>query len=250
MKLKLEQNWTTTNNNVPLNDEEVARYISVVPNENQLTLQEYPFYAFIHFGMNTANEREWGTAVESVKDFDILKVNPEQWVKVIKSAGMTGIILTCKHHDGFCLWDTEVTDFNVMNTRLHLDVVKALSDACYVNDMRFGVYLSPWDMHEETYGEPEYNDFFVAQLTELCSNYGELFEVWFDGAKGANAKSFTYDWQRYYDVIHKLQPKANIAICGEDIRWVGNEAGKARKEEYSVVPAYLKECECVEKNSQ
>lgn len=250
MKLKLEQNWTTTNNNVPLNDEEVARYISVVPNENQLTLQEYPFYAFIHFGMNTANEREWGTAVESVKDFDILKVNPEQWVKVIKSAGMTGIILTCKHHDGFCLWDTEVTDFNVMNTRLHLDVVKALSDACYVNDMRFGVYLSPWDMHEKTYGEPEYNDFFVAQLTELCSNYGELFEVWFDGAKGANAKSFTYDWQRYYDVIHKLQPKANIAICGEDIRWVGNEAGKARKEEYSVVPAYLKECEGVEKNSQ
>lgn len=250
MKLKLEQNWTTTNNNVPLNDEEVARYISVVPNENQLTLQEYPFYAFIHFGMNTANEREWGTAVESVKDFDILKVNPEQWVKVIKSAGMTGIILTCKHHDGFCLWDTEVTDFNVMNTRLHLDVVKALSDACYVNDMKFGVYLSPWDMHEKTYGEPEYNDFFVAQLTELCSNYGELFEVWFDGAKGANAKSFTYDWQRYYDVIHKLQPKANIAICGEDIRWVGNEAGKARKEEYSVVPAYLKECEGVEKNSQ
>lgn len=250
MKLKLEQNWTTTNNNVPLNDEEVARYISVVPNENQLTLQEYPFYAFIHFGMNTANCREWGTAVESVKDFDILKVNPEQWVKVIKSAGMTGIILTCKHHDGFCLWDTEVTDFNVMNTRLHLDVVKALSDACYVNDMKFGVYLSPWDMHEKTYGEPEYNDFFVAQLTELCSNYGELFEVWFDGAKGANAKSFTYDWQRYYDVIHKLQPKANIAICGEDIRWVGNEAGKARKEEYSVVPAYLKECEGVEKNSQ
>lgn len=250
MKLKLDENWTTTNNNVPLNDEEVARYISVVPNENQLRLQDKAFYGFFHFGMNTANDREWGNATENAKDFDILKVKPEQWVKAAKAAGMTGVILTCKHHDGFCLWDTKMTDFNVMNTKLHMDIVKAVSDACYVNDMEFGVYLSPWDMHEECYGQPEYNDYFVAQLTELCSNYGELFEVWFDGAKGANAKSFTYDWKRYYDTIHKLQPKANIAVCGEDIRWVGNEAGSARKNEYSVVPASLRECESTEKNSQ
>lgn len=250
MKLKLGQNWTTDNNNAALNDEEVARYISVVPNENQLTLQDNPFYAFIHFGMNTANNREWGNATETTKDFDILKVKPEQWVKAVKASGMTGIIFTCKHHDGFCLWDTKMTDFNVMNTKLHIDIVKAISDACYVNDMKFGIYLSPWDMHEKTYGEPEYNDYFVSQLTELCSNYGELFEVWFDGAKGANAKSFTYDWNRYYEVIHKLQPKANIAICGNDIRWVGNEAGKARKDEYSVVPSYLRECEATERNSQ
>ena len=105
-------------------------------------------------------------------------------------------------------------------------------------------------MHEKTYGTEQYNDYFVRQLTELCGNYGELFEVWFDGAKGANAKAFTYDWQRYYKIIRTMQPKANIAICGEDIRWVGNEAGKARKCEYSVVPASLKQCESIEKNSQ
>lgn len=250
MKMKLEKNWTTDNNGFALNDSEVQRYISVVPNENQLTLQEKPFYAFFHFGMNTANDREWGAGVETVKDFDITKIKPEQWVKAVKDAGITGVILTCKHHDGFCLWDTKYTDFNVMNTKIHTDIVKAVADACYVNDIDFGVYLSPWDMHEPCYATPEYNDYFVNQLTELLTNYGEIFEVWFDGAKGANAKAFTYDWKRYYETIHKLQPKANIAICGEDIRWVGNEAGKARKNEYSVVPASLRECESTEKNSQ
>lgn len=179
--------------------------------------------------MNTANDREWGAGVETAKDFDITKIKPEQWVKAVKDAGITGVILTCKHHDGFCLWDTKYTDFNVMNTKIHTDIVKAVADACYVNDIDFGVYLSPWDMHEPCYATPEYNDYFVNQLTELLTNYGEIFEVWFDGAKGANAKAFTYDWKRYYETIHKLQPKANIAICGEDIRWVGNEAGKARK---------------------
>ncbi len=250
MKLKLDENWTTKNNGYPLFDSEVERYISVVPNEHQLRLQEKPFYAFLHFGMNTANDREWGNATETVKDFDISKVKPAQWVKAVKAAGMTGIILTCKHHDGFCLWDTKMTDFKATNSLIGMDIVKAVADECYCNDIDFGVYLSPWDMHEKTYGTPAYNDYFVAQLTELCTNYGKLFEVWFDGAKGADAKAFTYDWQRYYDVIHKLQPDANIAVCGEDIRWVGNEAGKTRKSEYSVVPSSLRKCEAVEKNSQ
>lgn len=250
MKMKLEQNWTTTNNNQPFDDEEVKRYISVVPNENQIRLQDKPFYAFLHFGMNTANDREWGCGSEVATDFDITKIKPEQWVKAVKAGGMTGIILTCKHHDGFCLWNTGTTDFNVMNSPIGMDIVKAVSDECRKQNMEFGVYLSPWDMHEKTYGTEQYNDFFVRQLTELCGNYGELFEVWFDGAKGANAKAFTYDWQRYYKIIRTMQPKANIAICGEDIRWVGNEAGKARKCEYSVVPASLKQCESIEKNSQ
>ncbi len=250
MNMKLDKNWTTDNNGFSLNDEEVQRYISVVPTSSQIRLQDKPFYAFFHFGMNTANDREWGCASETVDDFDITKIKPEQWVKAVKSAGMTGVILTCKHHDGFCLWNTGTTDFNVMNSPMGKDIVKAVSDECHKQGIEFGVYLSPWDMHEPTYGTEPYNDYFVRQLTELCGNYGELFEVWFDGAKGANAKAFTYDWQRYYKLIRTMQPNANIAICGEDIRWVGNEAGKARKNEYSVVPASLKQCEAIEKNSQ
>lgn len=250
MNMKLDRNWTTDNNGAPLNDAEVQRYISVVPTPSQQRLQDKPFYAFFHFGMNTANDREWGCGSEVASDFDITKIKPEQWVKTVKAAGMTGIILTCKHHDGFCLWNTGTTDFNVMNSPMGKDIVKAVSDECHKQGIEFGVYLSPWDMHEPTYGTEQYNDYFIRQLTELCGNYGELFEVWFDGAKGANAKAFTYDWQRYYKLIRTMQPNANIAICGEDIRWVGNEAGKARKNEYSVVPASLKQCEAIEKNSQ
>ena len=250
MNMKLDRNWTTDNNGAPLNDEEVQRYISVVPTPSQQRLQDKPFYAFFHFGMNTANDREWGCGSEVASDFDITKIKPEQWVKTVKAAGMTGVILTCKHHDGFCLWNTGTTDFNVMNSPMGKDIVKAVSDECHKQGIEFGVYLSPWDMHEPTYGTEQYNDYFIRQLTELCGNYGELFEVWFDGAKGANAKAFTYDWQRYYKLIRTMQPNANIAICGEDIRWVGNEAGKARKNEYSVVPASLKQCEAIEKNSQ
>lgn len=250
MNMKLDRNWTTDNNGAPLNDAEVQRYISVVPTPSQQRLQDKPFYAFFHFGMNTANDREWGCGSEVVSDFDITKIKPEQWVKTVKAAGMTGLILTCKHHDGFCLWNTGTTDFNVMNSPMGKDIVKAVSDECHKQGIEFGVYLSPWDMHEPTYGTEQYNDYFIRQLTELCGNYGELFEVWFDGAKGANAKAFTYDWQRYYKLIRTMQPNANIAICGEDIRWVGNEAGKARKNEYSVVPASLKQCEAIERNSQ
>lgn len=250
MNMKLDKNWTTDNNGFALNDEEVQRYISVVPTPSQVRLQDKPFYGFFHFGMNTANDREWGCGSEVATDFDITKIKPEQWVKTVKAAGMTGVILTCKHHDGFCLWNTGTTDFNVMNSPMGKDIVKAVSDECHKQGIEFGVYLSPWDMHEPTYGTEQYNDYFIRQLTELCGNYGELFEVWFDGAKGANAKAFTYDWQRYYKLIRTMQPNANIAICGEDIRWVGNEAGKARKNEYSVVPASLKQCEAIEKNSQ
>ena len=250
MKIKLDENWTTNNNNVPLNDEEVARYNAILPNQNQIRLSQKPFYVFIHFGMNTANNREWGNATEAVQDFDIKKINPAQWVSTVKSAGATGLILTCKHHDGFCLWDTGTTDFCVTNSPFKKDIVKMVSDECQKQGIDFGVYLSPWDMHEKTYGEKEYNDFFVRQLTELCTKYGELFEVWFDGAKGANAKSFVYDWERYYKIIRTLQPGANIAICGPDIRWVGNEGGKTRSSEYSVVPSYLAKSETIEKNSQ
>lgn len=245
-----DKNWTTTNGNVPLNDNEVERYISVRPNENQLRLAEKPFYCFIHFGMNTATGREWGAGIETVNDFTITKIDAAQWVKVIKASGATGIILTCKHHDGFCLWNSEYTDFCVKNTAFKKDIVRLVSDECHKQGMDFGVYLSPWDMHDKRYGTKEYDDYFCNQLTELLSNYGEIFEVWFDGAKGSNAVKFEYDWDRYYEIIRTLQPKANIAICGPDIRWVGNEGGRTRKSEYSVVPSALCNTEKVMKNSQ
>lgn len=222
MKNQFENNWTSGNNGYPLFNEEVEKYISVLPSENQVRLAENPFYCFIHFGMNTATAREWGTGTETPSDFTIESIRPEQWVKSIKAAGASGIILTCKHHDGFCLWESEYTDFSVKNSVFNGDIVKMVSDACKDINLYFGVYLSPWDMHEETYGTEAYNDYFCNQLTELLTNYGEINEVWFDGAKGANAKAFEYDWQRYYALIRSLQPSANIAICGPDIRWVGN----------------------------
>lgn len=250
MKNPFEKNWTTENNGFELNSDEVNRLISVVPSPSQLELSKKPFYLFMHFGMNTATAREWGAGTETAQDFNIKKIKPAQWVKCAKSAGATGIILTCKHHDGFCLWNTAYTDFSIKYTSFEGDIVKMVSDACKSEGLDFGVYLSPWDMHEKTYGTPAYNDYFCNQLTELLTNYGEISEVWFDGAKGANARAFEYDWSRYYSLIRTLQPKANIAVCGPDIRWVGNEGGKTRKSEFSVVPSYLQKSETVSKNSQ
>lgn len=250
MKDPFENTWINGNNGVPLNSPEVERLISVKPSKNQLALAEKPFYLFMHFGMNTATAREWGAGNEKAADFTIKKINAAQWVRCAVSAGATGIILTCKHHDGFCLWPSEYTSFSVKYTDFEGDIVKMVSDECHKEGLDFGVYLSPWDMHEPTYGTPDYNDYFCNQLTELLTGYGEISEVWFDGAKGANAKAFEYDWQRYYKLIRELQPGANIAVCGPDIRWVGNEGGKTRKSEFSVVPAYLRMAETVAEKSQ
>ena len=250
MKLRLDENWTTNNNGYPLFDENVEKYLGVLPTPAQAEKADKPFYCFIHYGMNTATGREWGNAAEKVDDFDVKKFKPKQWIKAIKASGATGVILTAKHHDGFCMWATGTTDFNVMNSALNQDVVWAVKEACENENMDFGIYLSPWDMHEKTYATEQYNDFFCRQLTELLTKYGDIFEVWFDGAKGADAKAFHYDWERYYKLVKTLQPNTNIAICGPDIRWVGNEQGKARRSEYCVVPEYLTVAETVEKNSQ
>lgn len=250
MKYDFDKNWTTDNNGYQLNGEEVDRLISVKPTPSQYRLSQKPFYLFMHFGMNTATRREWGSGEEKATDFNIRTIKPETWVECAKAAGATGIILTCKHHDGFCLWNTKYTDFCVKNSGFDGDIVKMVSDACHDAGLDFGVYLSPWDMHEPTYATQAYNDFFCNQLTELLTNYGEIFEVWFDGAKGKEAKAFNYDWDRYYALIRELQPNANISICGPDIRWVGNEGGKTRKSEFTVVPFELTRAETVEKNSQ
>jgi alpha-L-fucosidase len=152
MKNPFEKNWTNYNNGVPLEDEEVSRLISVVPSSAQYRLSQRPFYLFVHFGMNTATGREWGAGTEKCSDFTIKKVKPKQWVKCAQEAGASGIILTCKHHDGFCLWPSEYTDFSVKNTDFGQDIVRLVADACKEAELDFGIYLSPWDMHEKSYG--------------------------------------------------------------------------------------------------
>lgn len=230
--------------------------IKVVPTKRQLNWQQLEFIGFIHFGINTFNDAEWGTGNEDISIFNPSELDAEQWVKALQSAGMKGLILTCKHHDGFCLWPSQYTNHTVSNTPYKNgkgDIVKEVSEACKKYGMKFGVYLSPWDMTDERYGTgKEYNDFFVNQLEELLTKYGEIFEVWFDGAngEGPNGKVQEYDWPRYYELIRKLQPNAVIAIMGPDVRWVGNEAGKVRENEWSVVPTMYSDPNYTANNSQ
>ncbi|MCQ2432028.1 MAG: alpha-L-fucosidase, partial [Clostridia bacterium] len=163
---------------------------------------------------------------------------------------------TCKHHDGFCLWPSAYTEHSVKNSPFRGgkgDVVREVSDACRRGGIRFGVYLSPWDRNSKLYGQGKpYDDYFCNQLTELCTQYGELFTVWFDGAcgEGPNGKRQVYDWDRYYALIRKLQPNAAIAISGPDIRWCGNEAGDTRESEWSVLPTAFDSPEEVAAKSQ
>lgn len=226
---------------------------SVVPSERQIRFQQTEFYAFVHFTVNTFTNQEWGSGTESPDIFYPVKLDAEQWVKAIKSAGMKGLILTCKHHDGFCLWHSRLSEHTVEYSPFRRDIVREVSDACRKYGIKFGVYLSPWDRNSPLYGSGKaYDDYFIGQLTELLTNYGEIFSVWFDGAcgEGPNGKKQYYDWDRYYKTIRKLQPFACINVCGPDIRWCGNEAGHTRKAEWSVVPARTRDTEKIAENSQ
>lgn len=236
---------------------DLIRYAAQVkPSERQIALQEMEFYAFVHFGMNTFVGNEWGSGEDDPSLFNPTEFDANQWVEACKSAGMRGLILTCKHHDGFCLWPSEYTEYSVKNSPWKNgagDVVKEVAEACRKGGIKFGVYLSPWDRHEPTYGDsPRYNTYFNNQLRELLTNYGEIFSVWFDGAcgEGPNGKRQIYDWESYYATIRKLQPNAVISVCGPDIRWCGNEAGYCRESEWSVVPAALRETEKIAEKSQ
>lgn len=235
----LKKSWCTDNGGKERDSDEVRRLISVCPDERQLDFIRLEYYNFIHFGINTFYKREWGDGREDISCFNPTELDTDQWCSVLKETGSKGIIITAKHHDGFCLFDTRYTDHSVMNTPFGKDIVKMLSESCKKHDLKLGIYLSPWDRHEENYGTEAYNDYFVGQLTELCTNYGELFTLWFDGAcgEGKNGRKQIYDWERYYSVIRELQPGAVISICGPDVRWIGNEAGKVRKSEWSVIPA-------------
>jgi len=242
---------------LPSDSEEdiIRKAANVIPSKRQFEWQRLEFIGFIHFGINTFMDVEWG-----LKNADITKFNPtmldcNQWVKVFKDAGIKMIILTAKHHDGFCLWPSKFTDYNISRTPYKNgkgDIVKELSEACKKEGLKFGIYLSPWDIHENSYGTNEYNEFFKNQLTELLTNYGEISEVWFDGAcgEGPNGKKQIYDWHSYYELIRKLQPNAVIAIMGPDVRWVGTESGYGRKTEWSVLPGSLMNLNEIAANSQ
>ena len=220
-------------------EQKVSMAARLVPSPQQLEWQQMELTAFLHFGINTFTGREWGDGTEDPALFNPSQLDAEQWVRVLKEAGFKMVLLTAKHHDGFCLWPTKTTTHSVASSPWRNgkgDVVKELRDACTKYGMKFGVYLSPWDRNADCYGDsPRYNRFFIAQLTELLTNYGEVHEVWFDGAngEGPNGKKQEYDWQAFYETIQRLQPKAVMAIMGDDVRWAGNEKGIGRETEWS-----------------
>jgi alpha-L-fucosidase len=206
------------------------------PSPRQLMWHEMEFYAFVHFTVNTFTDREWGEGTESESVFNPTQFDARQWVKTLKDAGMSGIIITAKHHDGFCLWPSKYTKHTVASSPWKNgggDVLREVSDAAREYGVKFGVYLSPWDRHEPLYGSGDaYNDFYKKQLLEILTQYGDVFEVWFDGAcgEGPNGKKQEYDWPGFIGTVRKYAPNAVIfSDAGPDIRWIGNESGLARE---------------------
>ncbi|MDE3057002.1 MAG: alpha-L-fucosidase [Bacteroidota bacterium] len=216
---------------------------SPVPSKRQVEWQKWECYAFVHFGINTFTDKEWGYGDESPALFNPTDFNADEAVRLFHEAGMTAVILTAKHHDGFCLWQTAFTDHSVKKSPWRGgkgDVVGEFAEACKRNGMKFGVYLSPWDRNRSDYGTPEYLNYYRNQLTELLTNYGEIAEVWFDGANGGDGyyggarekrtidRSTYYGWDTTWNLVRRLQPNAVIfSDVGPDIRWIGNEKGIA-----------------------
>ena len=226
-----------------------------VPSENQLRWQDMEMYAFIHYSLNTYTDQEWGFGNEALELFNPSALDCRQWVRVCKQAGMRGIIFTAKHHCGFCMWPSAYTEYSVKNTPWKNgkgDVVRELADACREEGLKFAVYLSPWDRNHSEYGRPAYVEYFRNQLRELLTNYGDIFEVWFDGANGGDgwygganearridAKTY-YQWEETFRMIRELQPKALIWNDGGnrgDLRWVGTEAGYVGETNWSLMPS-------------
>ena len=224
-----------------------------LPSANQLRWQQMEYYAFVHFSVNTYTDMSWGFGNEDPKIFNPTQLDCMQWARICKEAGMKGIIITAKHHSGFCLWPSKYTEYSVKNCSWKNgkgDIVREMSDACKAYGLKLGIYLSPWDRNSEDYGKPEYITYFRNQLKELLTNYGDIFEIWFDGANGGSgyygganetrkidAKTY-YNWANTYKLIRELQP--NIVIWNDggdraDLRWVGTEAGYVGETNWSLL---------------
>jgi alpha-L-fucosidase len=224
-----------------------------VPSENQMRWHEMEYYAFIHFSLNTYTDQAWGFGNEDLNLFNPEDLDTRQWARICKEAGMKGIIITAKHHCGFCLWPTETTEYSVENTPWkdgEGDVLRELADACKEYGLKFGIYVSPWDRNHPDYGKPEYITVFRNQIKEVLTNYGEVFEIWFDGANGGDGyygganetrkidRTNYYDWQPTYKMIRELQPDIVIWNDGgdrADLRWVGTEEGYVGETNWSLL---------------
>jgi alpha-L-fucosidase len=214
-----------------------------IPTERQLRWHELEAVAFVHFTINTFTDKEWGYGDESPAQFNPSEFDADQIVRAAKDAGLRGLILTAKHHDGFCLWPSQFTEHSIKHSPYRDgkgDLVREFSDACRRHGLAFGIYLSPWDRNHQDYGRPEYITYYRNQLRELLTNYGPIFEVWFDGANGGdgyyggarekrNIDRLTYyDWPNTWKIVRELQPNAVMfGDGGPDVRWVGNERGTA-----------------------
>lgn len=216
----------------------------VKPTERQLNWQKTEFYALISYGLPPFTGKQYGDGFAPATMFWPEDLNVEEWVLAAKSAGMKGLVLTCKHYDGFCLWPTAYTDYSLKYSNWkdgEGDIVKEVSDSCKKHGLKFGVYIAPWDRHEPSYGKgKEYDEFFMNLLRELLTNYGDIFCVWLDAVCGSDEQHVQdYDWKSYYALIRELQPDAAISFRGPDVRWIGNERGVTRESEWSVVPAHM-----------
>lgn len=210
--------------------------LDVTPDKHQLEWQELEYYMFMHFGPNTFTDVEWGDGKEDPKVFNPTDLDTRQWASIAKDAGMKGIIITAKHHDGFCLWPSAYSTHTVRESPWKEgkgDILKELSEACKEYGLKFGVYLSPWDQNHPAYGTAEYNEIFAKTLEEVLTNYGDVYEQWFDGANGGNLKH-KYDWDLFHSVVYKHQPQAIIfSDIGPGCRWIGNERGVAGETNWS-----------------
>lgn len=217
-----------------------------LPSKAQVEWKKMETYAFVHFGLNTFTDVEWGYGNVSPEVFNPTELDCDQWARTFAAGGLKGVVITAKHHDGFCLWPSAYTDYSVAASPVKTDVVGALADACRRNGLKFGVYLSPWDRHQACYGSPEYVEYYRNQMTELMTSYGDIFEVWLDGANGGNGwyggadETRKIDARNYYDypsldsLILSYQPSAVIfSDGGPGCRWVGNEDGVAAETNWS-----------------
>ena len=206
-----------------------------LPTAKQLQWQDLEFYLFVHFGPNTFTDLEWGKGTEQEEIFNPTQLDCRQWCRIAKAAGAKGIIITAKHHDGFCLWPSQYSKHTVAQSKWKDgkgDVLKELSDACKEYGLKMGIYLSPWDRNHPKYGTDEYNDVFVNMMKEIFTNYGPIWELWWDGAngEGPNGKKQVYDWDRFKKTVKTLSPNTVVfSDVGPHIRWVGNEKGIAGK---------------------